>query len=238
MGRDDRRRLIVRREGPIDFEADLTSERCRPLKSLLARSQASLLGNLPLPLTRELLEWGQLLGTYMSLGPGERQLGRLAELAPDALFLNLDAARAATGLGAAAPAAVFDGLCKRTRTRHVVVMTGGGEQPTFICERRASVVWRLEPEQIGPLMRDGRHVNGLGAGDALAGAATLLLGLARRLTAGELAYTIARFAQSVVSVHLTGNGAAHELLHERYERLRAALSPQPPTPAVVQRRAA
>lgn len=243
MGRDDGRRLIIRRDRAIDFGADLTAQHYRRLQSLIAQSRASLLGNLPVPLTKDLLEWGDRLGTYMALGAGDRQLDRLAGLTPNALFLNIDEARAATGLHEATPREVFDRLCKTTQARHVVVMTGGGEQPTFILERGEGVVWSLDPEQIRPLIRPGGHVNGLGAGDTLAGVATFLLGLAYRLTAGklvdrsELVYRIAAFAQSVVTVHLTGNGQAHEL-RAGYRRLRAALQPQPPTPVAVQRRAA
>jgi hypothetical protein len=61
-----------------------------------------LLGNLPVGLTEDLIDFGRRVGTYLGLAAGGKQLARLCEPRPHALLLNTMSERAAgraCGLG-------------------------------------------------------------------------------------------------------------------------------------------
>jgi sugar/nucleoside kinase (ribokinase family) len=226
LGPEDEK-LIMRRQQAIHFAQDLDRQQRRRFLGMISQSRACLLGNLPLELTGELIDFGRHVGTYISLGAGGSQLGHLANLKPHALFLNFPDAQQATGLYSDDGTAVFARLLEVVGAEHVVVMTGGRSRPVHVAERLSRLQWTLDPVDVSDLRGRNGFLNPLGAGDTLAGAATLLLGRHRRLLTGETVLEAVRFAQEVAVAHVTGDDWLLRRLRARYTRMRPLFEPEP-----------
>jgi sugar/nucleoside kinase (ribokinase family) len=228
LGRLDQK-LIIRRTAQISFEADLDHLHRLKLREMVALSDACLLGNLSLALTADLIEHARDAGTYMVLVAGSKQLGYLAELRPHALTLNGSEGRQAALLSDAAKSEdVFERLLATTRADHVVVMTGGGRDPTFVADRFQNKLWRLEPDDLSGLKPVDGFLNTLGAGDTLAGALAFLLGRRQSPPRGDSVREAVHFAQTVVSAHLTDHPRARTRVTDRYRTIRSRFEPKVP----------
>src|SRR5262249_26480839 len=141
---------------------------------LIARSRGSVVAHLPLDLTRELVGWGRLAETLLTLAPGSRQLDNLPELTCDLLVLDKHEAAHAVRIATDEPAErIFELLVQRTPFPARVVQTGGGGDQTYLYDRQAHLSWLVRPADLGRLPRpQGGWLCTTGCGDVVAVALT------------------------------------------------------------------
>jgi hypothetical protein len=78
--------------------------------------------------------------------------------------------------------------------------------------------------------RNGQ-LHSLGAGDTLAGAATLLLGRSRDMRADDAIVEAIRFAHAVATAHVAGSEWSRTQLQRHYVEVRGPFEPGPTAPS-------
>jgi sugar/nucleoside kinase (ribokinase family) len=231
LGPDDRK-IIVRCSQAIGFEGDLNPRRCQQIENVIARSQSCLLGNLPAELTARLISHAREMETYTVLGAGGQQFGHLADLPANALMLNQQEARQATGMIGenAGEETVFNAVVQLSPVDHVVIMTGGDRHPIYVADRLSGQRWKLPPKH---LKGDNGFLNTLGAGDMMAGTIAFLLGQKQLGLRGDAVREAVGFARDVVTTHLTQLATDRAKLRARYREIRDQYLREPAMPVLV-----